>query len=52
MEADGLVKRQVLKDTAPQHVEYRLTELGKTLQDPLSAICTWAAAHPPEPDSP
>lgn len=49
MEADDLVERHVLKDTAPQHVEYRLT---KTLQDPLSAICTWAAAHPPEPNSP
>jgi len=22
-----------------------LTELGKTLQEPLSAICAWAAEH-------
>jgi DNA-binding HxlR family transcriptional regulator len=29
MERDGLVERRVLKDTAPQHVEYALTELGK-----------------------
>jgi len=43
MESDGLVERQVLKGTAPQHVEYRLTPLGKTLQEPLTAICTWAA---------
>jgi DNA-binding HxlR family transcriptional regulator len=49
MEGDGLVERQVLKDTAPQHVEYQLTVLGKTLQEPLAAICAWAAAHP-EPD--
>jgi DNA-binding HxlR family transcriptional regulator len=45
MEDDGLVERRVLKDTAPQHVEYALTELGKTLQDPLTAICAWAAEH-------
>lgn len=45
MEDDGLVERRVLKDTAPQHVEYALTELGKTLQGPLTAICTWAAEH-------
>jgi DNA-binding HxlR family transcriptional regulator len=45
MEGDGLVERRVLKDTAPRHVEYALTELGKTLQDPLTAICAWAAEH-------
>ena len=43
MEADGLVERRVLKQTAPQHVKYALTELGKTLQEPLAAICGWAA---------
>jgi DNA-binding HxlR family transcriptional regulator len=46
MEADGLVGRQVLKETAPQHVEYALTALGKTLQEPLAAICAWALDHP------
>ncbi|GAA0388266.1 HxlR family transcriptional regulator [Acrocarpospora corrugata] len=45
MEDDGLVERRVLKDTAPQHVEYALTPLGKTLQEPLSAICAWAVEH-------
>lgn len=45
MERDGLVERRVLKDTAPQHVEYALTALGRTLQDPLSAICAWAVEH-------
>jgi DNA-binding HxlR family transcriptional regulator len=45
MGADGLVERRVLKDTAPQHVEYVLTELGKTLEGPLAAICAWAAAN-------
>ncbi|MCD0452718.1 helix-turn-helix transcriptional regulator [Actinocorallia sp. API 0066] len=47
MEADGLVHREVLKERAPQHVEYSLTPLGKTLQEPLAAICTWATANPP-----
>lgn len=46
MEADGMVERRVLKQTAPQHVEYALTELGKTMQEPLAAICEWAQAHP------
>jgi DNA-binding HxlR family transcriptional regulator len=46
MERDGLVEREVLKDTAPQHVEYTLTALGKTLQEPLAAICAWALEHP------
>jgi DNA-binding HxlR family transcriptional regulator len=46
MERDGLVQRRVLKETPPQHVEYSLTALGKTLQEPLAAICAWAAANP------
>lgn len=45
MEADGLVERRVLKETAPQHVEYSLTALGKTLEQPLAAICAWAVEH-------
>lgn len=51
MEADGLVERRVLRRTAPMHVEYALTPLGKTLQEPLAAICEWAlAAATPSPD--
>jgi DNA-binding HxlR family transcriptional regulator len=45
MEQDGLVERRVLKETPPQHVEYALTTLGKTLQEPLAAICAWATAN-------
>ncbi|WP_433040243.1 winged helix-turn-helix transcriptional regulator [Dactylosporangium sp. CS-033363] len=45
MEADGLVERRVLKAEAPQHVEYTLTALGKTLEGPLQAICDWAAVN-------
>jgi len=42
MELDGLVERRVLKASAPQHVEYALTALGKTMEEPLAAICAWA----------
>jgi DNA-binding HxlR family transcriptional regulator len=42
MERDGLVARRVLKETPPQHVEYALTALGRTLEEPLAAICAWA----------
>jgi DNA-binding HxlR family transcriptional regulator len=45
MEADGLVRRRVLKETPPQHVEYSLTDLGMTLREPLAAICAWAQRH-------
>ena len=46
MQSDGLVERTVLKAEAPQHVEYRLTALGRTLEEPLAAICAWATEHP------
>ncbi|HZM76452.1 MAG TPA: helix-turn-helix domain-containing protein [Candidatus Limnocylindrales bacterium] len=46
MERDGLVERRVLKQSPPRHVEYALTALGKTLEEPLAAICAWAGAHP------
>jgi DNA-binding HxlR family transcriptional regulator len=49
MESDGLVERRVVKDSAPQHVEYALTDLGRTLQEPLTAICTWALTHASRP---
>jgi DNA-binding HxlR family transcriptional regulator len=47
MEADGLVQRTVF-DVVPPAVEYRLTPLGETLEEPLVAICQWAMEHLPE----
>jgi DNA-binding HxlR family transcriptional regulator len=47
MEADGLVERTVI-DVIPPHVEYALTPLGRTLIEPLTAICRWAMDHLPE----
>ena len=42
MQADGLIERRILRESPPEHVEYALTDLGKTLQEPLAAICAWA----------
>lgn len=52
MESDGLVSRRVLKEDPPAHVEYALTDLGKTLQEPLAAICAWAVDHADPPARP
>ena len=45
LERLGLVLRRVLKEEPPQHVEYDLTPLGRTLEEPLAAICGWALAQ-------
>ena len=47
IETDGLVQRTVI-DIIPPHVEYGLTPLGRTLSEPLVAICQWAMDHLPE----
>ena len=44
MERDGLVTRQVF-GTVPPRVEYTLTELGRTLEEPLAAVRAWAERH-------
>ncbi len=44
MERDGLVARRVIP-TTPPGVEYRLTGLGDSLREPLTAICRWAEAN-------
>ncbi|MEU0558911.1 helix-turn-helix domain-containing protein [Dactylosporangium sp. NPDC006015] len=45
LEADGLVEREVFA-TLPPSVEYRLTLLGVSLLEPLSALAAWAVANP------
>ncbi|MBY4641813.1 helix-turn-helix transcriptional regulator, partial [Gluconacetobacter entanii] len=40
LEADGLVSRTVFPEVPP-HVEYALTELGKTLKPVIQALKTW-----------
>jgi DNA-binding HxlR family transcriptional regulator len=47
LERDGLVLRKVYP-IAPPKVEYSLTRLGRTLIDPLHALCRWSERHLPE----
>jgi DNA-binding HxlR family transcriptional regulator len=44
LERDGLAKRLV-RPTTPPEVEYSLTELGRSLAEPLGALGTWAAVN-------
>lgn len=47
LEDDGLVERKVYP-VVPPMVEYSLTPLGRSLTEPLGAICAWAEKHLPE----
>lgn len=44
LERDGLVER-VVQPSSPPSVEYRLTELGTGLLEPLGALSGWAYAN-------
>jgi DNA-binding HxlR family transcriptional regulator len=46
LERDGLVSRTVTP-TVPPRVDYALTELGRDLLVPISALGAWAIAHQP-----
>jgi DNA-binding HxlR family transcriptional regulator len=46
LERDGLVIRTTY-DEVPPRVEYALTELGKTLTDPVIALARWALENYP-----
>ncbi|MBS7537683.1 winged helix-turn-helix transcriptional regulator [Ancylobacter lacus] len=47
LERDGLVSRTVTP-TIPPRVDYELTTLGHSLQQPVLALAQWAVAHLPE----
>ncbi|MBO1331365.1 helix-turn-helix domain-containing protein [Streptomyces sp. VRA16 Mangrove soil] len=47
MEYDGLVSRTVMAANPP-HVEYALTDLGRSLLTPLRAVREWAESHVPD----
>jgi DNA-binding HxlR family transcriptional regulator len=47
LERDGLIARQVFP-TKPPSVEYRLTKLGKSLLEPLTALISWAETNQPK----
>jgi DNA-binding HxlR family transcriptional regulator len=44
LERNGLVNRRVIA-SSPVAVEYSITPLGRTLQDPFVALVSWAATH-------
>lgn len=44
LERDGLVSRTVYP-TVPPKVEYRLTDLGRTIEAPLAAVRDWAEQY-------
>jgi len=44
LESSGLVARHVYA-AAPPRVEYELTELGRTLIDPIRMLAQWAEAN-------
>lgn len=44
LERSGLVSRRVLT-TSPVGVEYSITALGRSLQEPCLAIATWVTEH-------
>jgi DNA-binding HxlR family transcriptional regulator len=44
LERDGLVRRTPLA-TVPPTVEYSITPLGRTLDEPLAGIRSWAERH-------
>jgi DNA-binding HxlR family transcriptional regulator len=44
MEHDGLVERKVYAEVPPR-VEYSLTELGRTMLEPIEAIRAWAVRN-------
>jgi DNA-binding HxlR family transcriptional regulator len=50
LERNGLVERTVYP-TVPPKVEYDLTPLGRSLEEPLGAICRWAEEHAAEMDA-
>ncbi|GAA2301689.1 helix-turn-helix domain-containing protein [Nonomuraea roseoviolacea subsp. roseoviolacea] len=44
MERDGLLTRTAYAEIPPR-VEYELTSLGRTLLEPMAAMCSWAREH-------
>jgi DNA-binding HxlR family transcriptional regulator len=44
LERNGLIERKVIV-TSPIAVEYSITPLGRTLQDPFLALYDWAVDH-------
>lgn len=50
LERDGIVTRTILP-TSPPQVEYSLTELGRSMSEPVLAFGEWVRAHLEEFDA-
>lgn len=44
LEEDGLISRKVFP-TVPPRVDYSLTEMGRSLMEPVSGLVQWARLH-------
>ncbi|WP_236591605.1 winged helix-turn-helix transcriptional regulator [Paraburkholderia metrosideri] len=44
LERNGLVNRRVIA-SSPVAVEYSITPLGRSLQDPFASLVMWAVTH-------
>lgn len=44
MERDGLLTREVFAQVPPR-VDYTLTDLGRSLAEPIAAVTDWAETH-------
>jgi DNA-binding HxlR family transcriptional regulator len=50
LERDGMVTRTIFP-TSPPQVEYRLTELGRSMSEPVLAFGLWVREHLAEVDA-
>jgi len=48
LERNGLIRREVLTTTTPVGVEYTITALGRSLQQPFEALYAWSMTYGPE----
>jgi DNA-binding HxlR family transcriptional regulator len=46
LEHHGLIDRRVYAEVPPR-VEYRLTPMGESLNEPLAVVCAWIERHGP-----
>lgn len=44
LERNGIVERRVVADR-PVAVEYRISDLGKTLREPVDVVLAWVTTH-------
>lgn len=47
LERNGMIQRRVI-DTSPVAVEYRITELGRTLETPIAILQAWSVEAMPK----